>query len=154
MSPWLFGFLAVFGVVSVVAVWALVQVVLTKRHLRRLFAGRTPDAALNTCRTSLPDIEPHRVELAYRWVQELVPFEQPPIHANDNLWSDLLIDQGNADDRLESSQEWLGQSTSQPAAAPPYPSPQTVRDLMAIILAYGYEGYLGGNAAQRAPGAA
>lgn len=132
--------LALAAVVAASLFYVAIQVALTKRRLTRLFQDRTPEAALETCHVALSRYGRERVTLAYRWVQDLVPYENPPIQANDDLWTDLLLDQGNVDDRFEASHDWLGDEAAQPPGPAPNP-PRTVADLMREVLHYGYEGY-------------
>jgi hypothetical protein len=87
-----------------------------------------------------PDIAKERVVAAYVWVQQLVDLDAAAIQARDDLWRDLRIDQGEADDKFESSHLWRGEEAKPKVPASEDPV-NTVRDLMAEVLAYGYEGY-------------
>src|SRR5262249_15359091 len=137
---WTEALIAVLVFVGLAIVAGIARASLHRRHVYRILARRDPAASLATCVDAFPDIDQDRVMLAYLWVQQLVDMEAAPICADDDLWRDLRIDQGEADDKLESSYEWRGeeQRLSRPAREGPA---QTVRDLMDQVLAYGYEGY-------------
>ena len=141
MSLWFYAIAAIFICVAAVVTHVAIQALLNKRHLRKVFHDRAPEAAFESCRATFPQIEPHRVALAYSWVQALVPFAEPaPIAATDDLWKHLRIDQGSIDNQFESAHEWRGErpETSAKLRTPPL---CTVRDLMAEVLAHEYEGY-------------
>jgi len=141
MSSWFYAIAALFVCVAAVVAHVAIQSLLNKRHLRKVFHDRVPEAAFDSCKATFPQVEQHRIALAYSWVQALVPFAEPaPIEATDDLWKQLRIDQGSIDDQFESAHEWRGERPE--ASARLHTSPLcTVRDLMAEVLAQGYEGY-------------
>ena len=128
---------------ALVGGWLAVSFVgaaLRRHQVRRVLSGRDPAVSLATCMEAFSGIERERVELAYLWVQQLVDVERAPICADDDVSRDLQIDQGETDDKFESSHEWRGIELDESASAPQDPI-RTVRDLMGEVLAYGYEGY-------------
>jgi len=139
MPPWLVGLIGVVAIVGGGVAVSGASGALRRRRVRRVLAGRDPAESFATCAQLFPALERERIALAYLWVQQLVDVEGAPITASDDIWRDLEIDQGEADDKFESSYEWRG-GEDQSAAAPEHPV-RTVRDLMEEVLAYGYEGY-------------
>ena len=140
MSPWLLAAIAAFVIVGGWVAVSFVGAAMRRRRVRRLLSGRDPEVSLATCIDAFPSVERERVELAYLWVQQLVDVESAPICADDDVSRDLQIDQGEADDKFESSHEWRGNEPHE-SASPPNDPIRTVRDLMGEVLAYGYEGY-------------
>ena len=141
MSSWLFAIVAILACAGTLGVFLATRAFLTRRHLQKVFHGRAPEASFESCRARFPQVELRRTALAYRWVQALVPFAGlAPIEADDDLWKHLRIDQGRVGDQFESAHEWRGERPED-AVQPPVPSARTVGDLMAEVLAHGYEGY-------------
>jgi hypothetical protein len=124
----------------------------TRRKLRSLFAGRNEASAYQSCLTAFSEIDESRVRLAYRWVQELVSLPNALIHADDDLWKDLRIDQGDADNLFECAHEWRRESAATENVSLTKP-PETVEDLMREVLAYeGYVETLRRKSSQTSPG--
>jgi hypothetical protein len=140
MSILLLVVLAILAVVGGSLLVGAVTAYRTRHHLRRVVAGRSENAAFATCLAAFKGIDAQRVRLAYHWVQELVDFPSAPICAEDELWTTLRVDQGEADDMFESSHEWRGDDP-RGGSTDTAKHPKTVADLMAQILAFGYEGY-------------
>ena len=141
MPPWLIALLGAFFVVCVAVVYSKVTAASARESLAPVFAGRTHEAALATCYAALPGIEHSRIQQAYRWVQELVPFPEPPIHASDLLDLDLFVTRRGVDLQMMASSVWLNPSL--PESWAPQQSLRTVADLMAEVLRLGYEAYPG-----------
>ena len=97
--------------------------------------------AKQSCIAAFPELKPQRVAQAYEWVQMLVNYYNAPLLPDDNLWADLQVDQGDADDLYESAHEWSGAASSS-VKVPTNRAIETVRDLMAEVLDLGYEGYV------------
>ena len=81
-SPWYFALFGVLIVVGVAVVYVITIRNLAQARYMRLFAKRTHATAFDTCRAALPDVDSTRLRNAYRWVQQLVPYPNPPIQAS------------------------------------------------------------------------
>ena len=141
MPTWQKLFLALLAVVGLSLGIGALRALRNRRQLDKLFSQRHSDECLASCLGEFESIDPKRVRHAYAWVQTLVNYPRAPIRADDNLWTDLRIDQGETDDLFESSHEWRGDAHESVGPAPGEP-PKTVRDLMAQLLWYLYEGYV------------
>jgi hypothetical protein len=141
MPTWLLSLIAVLGIVAASLIAGFINVQRTRRRLRELFGGRDNSSAISSCLLAFPDVEERRVRLAYRWVQTVTNYPTPPIQFDDRLEDDLRIDQGDVDAMLESSHEWRGTRESDRDVQSVDPL-TTVKDLMAEVLAYQYEGYV------------
>lgn len=140
MTRWLTVLVAAVGVVGA---WIAVQVASTsirRRHLRRFLEERDTGESLRSCVDSFAGIDRERVELAYRWVQQLVEYPEAPLLADDDIWRDLRIDQGEADAKFEAAEQWKPSDVTSSGGTPHQPI-RTVRDLMSEVLERGYEGY-------------
>ena len=140
MAVWLKSLLAVSTILALSLGFAIWRTRKVKRQLAQHFAGRDEQTCLSTCLEAFATTDPQRVRDAYSWVQALVNYPSAPIDVEDNLWTDLGIDQGDADALFESSHEWRGLA-SRPEGLHPTDPPKTVRELVAQVLWYGYEGY-------------
>jgi hypothetical protein len=136
-SPWFFGLLGPLGVILIAVVYARTRAAMIRSGLPRLFANRTQPAAFDTCRAALPDVDPVRVRQAYRWVQQLVPYPDPPIQAYDDLGSDLYVGRRGMLYRL--SEAAMRKNPTQSHTQSPLYSVHTVAELMAEVLRHGYE---------------
>ena len=136
-SPWFFGLLGPVVVILLAIVYSRIRAAMAKAGLERLFADRTHAAAFDTCRAALPDVDPVRVRKAYRWVQQLVPYPDPPIQAYDKLGSHLFVVRRAM--RFLLSEAAMRKNPTKSRARSPLYSLQTVADLMAEVLRHGYE---------------
>jgi hypothetical protein len=140
MSPWVSGTLVVIGMLAASVVLGIVGGLWARHRLRALFADREPAGAFATCAAAFEGMDSARVQLAYRWVQQLVDFPEAPLCAGDDLWRDLRLDQGTVDNELECSHQWRGED-ARDELVEQKAEPRTVEDLMAQLLAWRYEGY-------------
>jgi len=141
MPTWLISLIAVLAAITASVIASVISARRTKHHLRALFAGRDSEKAVSSCVAAFAGTDERRVRLAYQWVQMLVNATSPPIQPEDDLWVDLRIDQGDADDLFESSHEWRGERAEEDSKQVAG-SPTTVKELMAEVLAFQYEGYV------------
>ena len=98
-------------------VWAAFTLALNlprERRLQRLARSRAGVDSFATVQQSLPDVPLDVLLEIYRAVQHLIPGEDFPVRAEDNLWQTLEIDQGNLDDLIE---ELVGSPSGAPAAS-------------------------------------
>jgi hypothetical protein len=136
-SPWFFGLFGAVLVVCVAVAYTKSLSALAKVRLPRLFAGRTHATAFETCRAALPGVDPARLRQAYRWVQDLVPYPDPPIQASDHLGRDLFVGRRGMLFRLSEAAMRLNPGKAHTQS--PLYSVRTVADLMGEILRNGYE---------------
>lgn len=136
-SPWYFALFGVLIVVGVAVVYVITIRNLAQARYMRLFAKRTHAAAFDTCRAALPDVDSTRIRNAYRWVQQLVPYPNPPIQASDRLSWDLFVHRRGMLYLL--SEAAMRKNPTKAHLQSPLYSVRTVADLMTEVLRHGYE---------------
>lgn len=143
-DPWVvWGF-----VVLVFVAWFVLERLRARARfgdLRRMLSERDAVAARDEVLQAFAEIDPVRVDTAYRWVQHVVEESTGIVGAavriSDVLEQDLQIEPVVIDDLFEDSHEWRGDVPETPEVDP-VEDPVFVRDLMATILHYGYEAYV------------
>jgi hypothetical protein len=93
-----------FGLIfALIGGWVALTIVINRpsRQLRQLAEARGGIDAFASVRESLPDIAEDLLLDVYRAVQDLVPYNEFPVKADDNLWETLEIDQGSLQDLIE-----------------------------------------------------
>ena len=138
-SIWATSLLAAFAAIALTVAFQFIKGRRLKARLKRLRDMREEPEAFDRCKAQFPEIPHARVQAAYVWVQELVGIDNLPLHPEDDLSETLEVDQGSVDDKFEASYECYGkEQDSGIAAGKPL---RTVKDLMAAVLASGYESY-------------
>jgi len=138
MSVWFTVVVCVLAAVGLSVAFALVQGQIVRARLRKLQMSRDPIEAMARCVAEFREFEPERVRLAHSWVQKLLVVDSVPLHPDDELFGVLGMDQGNIDDKFEASYDCFGPGRNGGALGGPI---KTVGQLMAAVLAAGYEGY-------------
>ena len=111
-----------------------------RRALRLLHASRDAFAAQARCMHAFAHVPPGRVLAAYAWVQQLVAMEGMPLHLDDDLFSGLHIPPQVIDRQIDASHTHLGRALDGGHAL--HQPLRTVRDVVAGVLAAGYEAYI------------
>jgi hypothetical protein len=93
-----------FWIVGLVAVWTALTVAVNlprDRRLRKLAASRSGGDAFAAFRESLPAIPEAVLRSVYSGVQNVVPGEDFPLRADDDLLETLEVDLGDLSDLME-----------------------------------------------------
>jgi hypothetical protein len=138
-NNWVRGVLYGLALVACFVAFGLIQGYRLQTRLAKVRAGRNDPTCRALCRTGFPNVKAERVDAAYNWVQSLVAIERVPLMPEDDVEAMLGIDQGEIDAKFEASYEYYGEEIDRgPASRAPV---RTVKDLMAVVLAAGYENY-------------
>jgi hypothetical protein len=136
---WARGVLYGLAIVACFVAYGLTQGYRRRTRLAILKSERDDSNCKALCRAKFPDLPAERVEAAYRWVQSLGAPDGVPLLPDDDVLAVLGIDQGDVDAKLEASYECYGEEKDRGLASR---TPiRTVADLMALVLAAGYENY-------------
>ena len=138
-NSWVRGVLYGLALVGCFVAFGLIQGYKLRTRLAKLRAGRSDPTCRTLCRSGFPTVAAERADAAYNWVQSLVAIEAVPLMLEDDVEAVLGIDQGEIDAKFEASYECYGEEKDRgPASRAPV---RTVKDLMAVVLAAGYENY-------------
>jgi hypothetical protein len=132
------GLLWILAIVSGWAALAAWMNLLSVRRLRRLARSRAGADAFATFRSSLPEIPENVLQKVYRGVQELVPNEDFPVRAADDLTRTLEIDEGSLVDLFEELVDPRAQTARGKGASPELIT--TVADLARAVWHQGQTG--------------
>ena len=136
---WIRAAIATLATIALVVAFQLLKGWRLVRRLTFLRDKRIEARAFTLCEAEFPHVSPIRVRAAYAWVQKLIAVENMPLYPDDDLCVTLEIDQGEVDGKFEACYECYGKEHDEGvAASKPL---RTVKDLMAAVLASGYEFY-------------